>query len=505
MALPLILFDSLNLWVGNLPHSSNAVLNEQDAWEHETDANSAPEADTEHLREALNKLSDQASNLGVDLVDVAGVIQNVTEMSQRHVSLFNDVTQTADTISKSNKKVSALAHQTDIDAKEARTLLQASSNSVDTSIGQIENLHTISQEMNTDLSSFSKALEDVDVIAEQIGSIARQTNLLSINAAIEAARAGEAGKGFAVVAGEVRSLSQQASSATATIQSALDEIKTAAKTLVTTGENCLSTSVEMKVSSEKMSQSFQQMGGTITQVLDNASIISEITEQSEIRYSGFVKTLSEVSSEVEASSQDLDVSSQRIDALVALSERIIQLTASAGVETSDTILIDKIRLLADEVSLRFETAIDNNEISTGDLFSQNYDPIENTDPQQYRTSFLTFTDRILPQFQERALEFSELVAFCAAVDLNGFLPTHNKKFSQAQRFGEPEWNTANCRNRRLFNDRVGLGAGQNTEPFLVQTYRRDMGGGKFALMKDISAPIIVNGRHWGGLRLGVQA
>lgn len=476
-----------------------------DTWENDSQDTPAQSASDQQLREVLNELAGQASVLGVDLVDVAGVIQNVTEMSQRHVSLFNEVTQTADTISKSNQQVSTLAQQTDTDAKEARTLLDESRQNVDHSIGQIENLNSFSKDMNKDLGSFAKALEDVDTIAEEIGSIARQTNLLSINAAIEAARAGEAGKGFAIVAGEVRSLSHQTSAATAAIQSVLEEIRTAAKALVMTGQNCLNTSVEMKESSENMSQSFQQMGETITQVLDTASVISEITEQSEVRYSGFVRTLSNVSNEVEESSKELDVTSQRIDALVTLSERIIQLTASAGVETPDSLLIDKIRHLADEVSSSFEMALDKGDITIGDLFSQSYEPIAGTDPQQYRTSFLAFTDRVMPQFQERALEFSELVAFCAAVDMNGFLPTHNNIFSQPQRPGETDWNTANCRNRRLFNDRVGLAAGQNTEPFLMQTYRRDMGGGKFALMKDISSPIRVRGRHWGGLRLGVKA
>ena len=29
-------------------------------------------------------------------------------------------------------------------------------------------------------------------------------------------------------------------------------------------------------------------------------------------------------------------------------------------------------------------------------------------------------------------------------------------------------------------------------------------GGTFALMKDVSAPITVKGRHWGGLRIGYK-
>jgi methyl-accepting chemotaxis protein len=56
----------------------------------------------------------------------------------------------------------------------------------------------------------------------------------------------------------------------------------------------------------------------------------------------------------------------------------------------------------------------------------------------------------------------------------------------------------------LFNDRTGLRAGRNTQPFLLQTYRRDMGGEQFLLMKDLSAPILVKGRHWGGFRLGYR-
>src|SRR3546814_3848874 len=95
------------------------------------------------------------------------------------------------------------------------------------------------------------------------------------------------------------------------------------------------------------------------------------------------------------------------------------------------------------------------------------------------------------------------VVFCACVDVNGYLPTHNLKVGEPQG-SDPVWNAAHCRNRRIFNDRVGLAAGQNTESFLLQTYRRDMGGGSFVMMKDVSAPVVVAGKHWGGVRLAYK-
>ena len=57
-----------------------------------------------------------------------------------------------------------------------------------------------------------------------------------------------------------------------------------------------------------------------------------------------------------------------------------------------------------------------------------------------------------------------------------FVPTHNKAASQLQGH-DPVWNTANCRNRRFFTSASVMRAIQNTEPLILQTYQRDMGGG----------------------------
>ena len=91
-----------------------------------------------------------------------------------------------------------------------------------------------------------------------------------------------------------------------------------------------------------------------------------------------------------------------------------------------------------------------------------------------------------------------------AVDRNGYIPCHNQAYNHPQRAGDTAWNTAHCRNRRIFADRTGLASARNQRPFLLQTYRRDMGGGNYVVMKEVAAPITVAGRHWGGLRLAFK-
>lgn len=148
----------------------------------------------------------------------------------------------------------------------------------------------------------------------------------------------------------------------------------------------------------------------------------------------------------------------------------------------------------------FEDAVRSGAISIDDMFDENYVEIAGTNPAQYRTRVLDWADRALPPFQEAFLIKDKRMAFSAMIDRNGYLPVHNKIYSHPQRAGDVAWNTANCRNRRIFNDPAGLAAGRNQRAYLIQSYARDMGNGTTVMMREIDVPIRVNGRHWGGFR-----
>ncbi|WP_173012450.1 methyl-accepting chemotaxis protein [Niveispirillum sp. SYP-B3756] len=151
-----------------------------------------------------------------------------------------------------------------------------------------------------------------------------------------------------------------------------------------------------------------------------------------------------------------------------------------------------------------EKAVRDGQIKEDDLFSNNLTLVPGTNPHQYTSPFNELTDRLFPPVQEEMLAMDPAVQFCAAVNSAGYLPTHNKKYSEPHRMGERDWNMAHSRHRRLFDDNAGLAAARNPRPFLIQSYLRDMGAGQMVRLMEVDAPIQVNGRQWGNVRLAYR-
>ena len=147
-----------------------------------------------------------------------------------------------------------------------------------------------------------------------------------------------------------------------------------------------------------------------------------------------------------------------------------------------------------------EQAVADGRLTREQIFDTNYRPIRGTNPQQYETSYLKVFEDLLPAIQEPLLASDSNMVFCLATDRNGYIPVHNRKYSLPQRPDDALWNKANCRNKRIIDDRGAITAARSSRPFTVQTYARDMGGGRVDMLREVDAPIRLFGRHWGAFR-----
>ncbi|HVW49233.1 MAG TPA: methyl-accepting chemotaxis protein [Trinickia sp.] len=455
-------------------------------------------------RSLVADIAAHASKLGMEICDVSGHVEEVAGRVAQHAHVCRSLRESASVTMQGNQRIAEAARQVRVVSREASGAVEQSRQTLDASLADIHGLVEGVTGIATQIEALREALDHVSTVSEEISLIARQTHLLAINAAIEAARAGESGKSFAVVAAEVKNLSSKTAQATSQIEATLARLTQQTEQLITDGAENTARAHRVREGSATIGGIVQSTGTAINQLHEEAEQIATLTDDIEAQCHQLEEQVGEMATGVEQSSENFLQAKDRIASLLTVSETLIELTAAAGVETPDTRFIEAAQRAAAQIGQRFEQALARGEITEAALFDTHYAPIAGTDPQQFMTQFTAFTDRVLPDIQEPLLALDERVAFCAAVDVRGYLPTHNRKFSQPQRPGESVWNAANCRNRRIFNDRTGLAAASHTKTFLLQTYRRDMGGGAFATMKDASAPIFVRGRHWGGLRLAYK-
>ena len=457
-------------------------------------------SDSERL---VAQLANRISGLGVELADVAGNLQEVAGRVSGQSAQFGNLQKTAETMVSANHGIATASRAVQSATSAAVGEITQSRDAVDTAVRHIAELIEAVGRIELRLGAVGTALAQVAKVSGSIEAIAKQTNLLALNATIEAARAGTAGRGFAVVASEVKNLAEATRQATHLIGETVRDLDGQVGQLI--GE-----SGDAAVRAKSAGEGAQQIQGIIVRVQEGFTAVGgEIdgvvrAATSNLSHCDMViDELGNLAKGVDLSSTELKHADDRVTKLLDLSEGLIALIADSGVETSDAPLIRVVIDAARQIATAFEGAIARGEISLDQLMDERYREIPGTDPKQYLTDYVAFTDRILPPIQDPIQKMDPRIVFCVAWAKGGYLPTHNPNYRLPQG-RDPVWNNANCRNRRLFNDRAVKKVAGNTRPFLLQTYRRDMGGGNFVLMKDLSSPINIRGRHWGAFRMGFR-
>lgn len=437
----------------------------------------------------------QAAGNGPDLAGVvSGAAEAAGQLGVRLAATATEIAGISRSLASQSAGVAAVARE--IDAVVAINRSMVNTYDVDgashiSTQGVLESVSRLVSYVGTVSAEVERVLPALGKISHgsaAIEAVARQTNLLSLNATIEAMRAGDAGRGFGVVASEVKSLAASVRVTAADIARTVEELRTGFARV----HDELQSSLEV-------AELVEQGAGSI------ATAVAQSAE----RFESASSHLTSMVDGLQATDGRLQSAQEHLGGTFMQVQELVRDIADSGVETVDTPFIRRVMAAAAQVSSLLDQAVADGRLRLDDLFDTDYRPIPGTSPPQFTTRYTDVTDSLLPAVQEEVLRADNRTVFCVAVNADrGYLPTHNRHFSQPQRPAphSPEdiaWNTANSRNRRFFDDPVGLGAARNTRPFLLQIYPRDMGD-RIVLMKDVSAPILVQGRHWGGLRLGYK-
>lgn len=265
---------------------------------------------TEELNEQTDDTSATTEELSAGMEESAAAVQEVNATAQDIETAVHSITARAGVGANSAVEVARRAETLKQDALSASQNADAMYNTVKTQLQA-----AIEQ---------SKAVYEIDTLAQVILQITQQTNLLSLNAAIEAARAGESGKGFAVVADEIRKLAEQSSKTAANIQNIVKLVNSSVTNL---SEN---SSRILEFIDKDVLVDYQKLIRTGEQYSHDAELFNEImtefsatSQQLNASISGIATAMHEVSSTVNEGAKGVENIAERT-ALVVEKTRLVR-------------------------------------------------------------------------------------------------------------------------------------------------------------------------------------
>lgn len=456
-------------------------------------------ADARTGRTLVATLSNGADANAISAAEVSFAADQLKLRLDRQVQETAQMADYAGKITETVRESSQQAAEAAAMARQASDISAEGREALTSAIESVRLVHQQSGENLRLIQELNEKSNKIQGVTTTIEGIAEQTNLLALNAAIEAARAGDQGRGFAVVADEVRQLAGRTAQATGEVAETLQEIRSDTRLIVSRIED-LAQSVESGLASvESVGERLNEIRTQSDQLQQQVARIAENDQHNEQSLEHMFQAIEALRDQISESDTSVQSLARQASTLMELAERANAEFALNSDASYHRFFYHQAQAGAERIGKLFEQAIRDGRITEAALFDKKRTPIPNTQPQKYSSGFDRFTDENLPAIQESIKSAHKAMVFSIVTAPDGYVPTHNKDFAHPPT-GKPEVDLVKSRSKRLFNDRTGARCGSHTQNMLLQTYRRDTG----EIMHDLSVPVYVNGKHWGGLRLGYR-
>jgi methyl-accepting chemotaxis protein len=280
------------------------------------------------------------------------VAQTIEQISRGAETQAEMVAKSSKTIHEMAISVELIARKAKETSKAARDTSLTAQRGVDMASDSLERMKSLFDNVESTARQFidlNSKLQQVGKIADFIGEIARQTNMLALNASIEAARAGEYGKGFAVVADEVRKLADGTGKSATDIIELIVLIKEGSHTL---HENIVRSSreiIEGKKNIDITAASFREILDTVIDTERKANSIADLSAMQNEGSEKMVRAIDEIAKVAEdnaASTEEVSAATEEQSAamqemahasreMAALSEELLAIITRFKINDGD--------------------------------------------------------------------------------------------------------------------------------------------------------------------------